>query len=181
MTKVGEDEEDNSCDTCGAGSSKTTLTGNAHATSIISRPKPTTQPVYSEVSTSTKPTVPRHEYHSTEKPARIPHQKGEHQKNLLLPSMGLFCASSGWCFVTPPESGITPFWPLERFCASSCWCFVTPPESGITPFWPLESHGRTQTSSLSLRSLSPFWWGFHLLRNTSANSATSSAQRFPTP
>ena len=60
--------------------------------------------------------------------------KRKHRKNLLLPFMGSFRASSAWRIMTPPESA-------------------------LAPFWPLESHGRTRTSSLSLRSLLPFFCG----------------------
>ena len=91
---------------------------------------------YSEVSTSSIVAVPRHQYQYEL------HIKKSTEKNLLLPFMGLFRASSAWRILTSPESA-------------------------LAPFWPLESHGMTRTSSLSLRSLTLFFlWGFLLLRNT---------------
>ena len=80
------------------------------------------------VHASSIPAIPSDEYHSTEMPVRIACKKRETKKNLLLPFMGSSRASGAWRFLTPPESA-------------------------LTPFRPLESQGMTRTSSLSLRSL----------------------------
>ena len=59
---------------------------------------------YSEVSTSSIPAVPHHEYQN-----ELQIKKGAPKKKLLLPFMGLFRASSAWRILTPPESVFAPF------------------------------------------------------------------------